>query len=68
MPSKVLSCPMCLVRYDKLTMFFPAVAVGGQTPMSVFSCPEQLLKSSFPLVRRSVGRSVRPGMFVKSDL
>ena len=26
-PSKVLSCPMCLVSYDKLTMFFPAVPV-----------------------------------------
>ena len=28
MPSKVLSCPMCLVSCDKLTMFFPAVGHG----------------------------------------
>ena len=27
MPSKVLSRPMCLVSYDKLTMFFPAVVI-----------------------------------------
>ena len=26
-PSKVLSCPMCLVSFDKVTTFFPAV--GG---------------------------------------
>ena len=25
--SKVLSRPMCLVSYDKLTMFFPAVVI-----------------------------------------
>ncbi len=24
-PNKFLSCPMCLVSYDKLTVFFPAV-------------------------------------------
>ena len=26
-PSKVLSCPMCLVSYDKLTMFFSSCGV-----------------------------------------
>ena len=38
-PSKLLSCPMCLVSYDKLTMFFPAVGLGVKLGAANISVP-----------------------------
>ena len=45
--------------------------ISGVKGHNFFSCPEQLLKSSYCSVGRSVGRSVRPSVrppFWKSDL
>ena len=62
---KQQTSPRLKAKKKHFCTILPKVQYPGESFFLLFSCPEQLLKSSCRSVRPSVRRSVRPSTFVK---
>ena len=66
-PSKVLSCSMCLVSYDKLTMFFPAVTLVVVTLVVVTLVVVTLVVVTFAVLTFGVAQRTQYCFYISNS-